>query len=287
MPFGGQRNQKIKNMTKLRIIIGLFLLSSLTVFGQKKNGLAFDIQDFNQKATIAEWLYLYDAIAWWTSDSVMTQSQEELQRLGSEWFCFQTEDGNWHAAYGKYENNEMNVVFHYLVDTTYKVSRTFEPIEAEFLNLHARALITANNQITAIRDSNQIRFNQYIKQNEDRTFTVWIFPAFQPNGLAVHGGEFIYKIDPTGTKILEDNSYFQGQFRAFKVDNPREVWMDYTELEKPTLGSIFFIWYYKKYFTYIKLDNKNYVTTTIKSGDGSYSWMHIEKEQEKKKGKKK
>ena len=273
-------------MTKKRIVIGLLVLSSLTVFGQKKSGLSFDIKDFNQKATTAEWLYLYDAIAWWTSDSVMTEKEEDLQRLGSEWFCFQTEGGNWHAVYGKYENDKMNVVFHYLVDTTYKVSKTFEPIDNEFLNLHARALITANNQIAVIKDSIQLRFNQYIKQNDDKTFTVWIFPAFQPSGYAVYGGEFIYKIDPTGTKILEDNSYYQGQFRAFKVDNPREVWLNYTELEKPTLGTVFFIWYYKKYFTYIKLDNKNYVTTTIKSGDGGYSWIHVEKI-EKEKGKKK
>ena len=81
-------------MTKLKLIIGLFILSSLTVFGQKNKGLAFDIKDFNQKATTAEWLYLYDAIAWWTSDSVMAEKEEDQQRLGGEWFCFQTEDEN-------------------------------------------------------------------------------------------------------------------------------------------------------------------------------------------------
>ena len=264
-------------MTKLKITIVLLILSSLTVFGQKKNGLTFDINDFSQKAKTAEWLYLYDAIAWWTSDSVTTEKEEDLQRLGGEWFCFQTKDKNWHAVYGKYENDKMDVVFHYLVDTTYKVSKTSELVDIEFLNSHARALITANNQIASIRDSIQINFNQYIKQNEDKTFTVWIFPAFQPNYLAVYGGEFIYTIDKTGTTILENNSYYQGRFKAFKVDNPRKIWMDYTELEKPTLGTVFFIWYYKKYFTSIKLDNKNYITTVIED-KGSYSWMYIEKE---------
>ena len=268
-------------MRKSGIIIGLLMLSFLTVFGQKNKKTTFDIKDFNQKASTSEWLYLYDAIAWWTSDSVMTEDEEEIQRLGSEWFCFQTEDKNWHAVYGKYENNKMNVIFHYLIDTAYKVSKTFASIDTSFLNLHAQALITANNQITAIKDSIPLNFNQYIKQNEDKTFTVWIFPAFQPNGLAVYGGEFIYKIDPTGTKILEDNSYYQGQFRGFNVDKPREIWLNYTELEKPTLGTVFFIWYYKKYFTYIKLDNKFYVTTTIKSGE-RYSWMHIEKKAKQK-----
>jgi len=269
-------------MRKLAIIVGLFTLSFLTVFGQKSKKMSFDVSDFNQKASVAEWLYLYDAIAWWTSDSVMTEDEEEIGSLGGEWFCFQTEDKNWHAVYGKYEDNKMNVVFHYLVDTAYTVSRVFESIDTTFLNLHARALIAANNQIAALKDSVQLRFNQYIRQNEDKTFTVWVFPAFQPSGYAVYGGEFIYEIDHTGTKIIKDNSYYQGAFRAFKVDKPREIWLDYTELEKPTLGTVFFIWYYKKYFTYIKLDTKNYITTTIKGSDG-YSWMHIEKEKKKKK----
>jgi hypothetical protein len=147
------------------------------------------------------------------------------------------------------------------------------------LHRYSRALKTAGNQIKAIRDSINITFNQYIRQNGDNTLTVWIFPAFQPSGYAVYGGEFIYKIDSTGNRVLEDNSYYQGQFRAFKVGEPREIWLDFTEIENPTLGNVFFVWYFKRYFTYIKVDNKYYVTTTVKDGD-TYSWMHYEKDPE-------
>ncbi len=273
----------IPHMNNKGLIIGFLVLQALVTFGQRNKGLSFDIKDFSHKAEVAEWLYMYDAIAWWTSDSVMTQDSMELQRLGKEWFCFQTNDNNWHAVYGKYNNKNFDLVFHYLVDTSYRVFRIYEPVDTTLLCRYSRALNTANNQIQPILDSINLRFNQYIKQNDDNTMTVWIFPAFQPNGLAVYGGEFIYQIDPTGTKILEDDSYYQGQFRAFKVGEPREVWMDYTELEKPTLGNVFFVWYYKKYFTNIKIDNKYYVTTTFKNEDGSYSWMHIEKNSKKKK----
>lgn len=273
-------------MNRLIFSIIIHILFSLTVYGQKNRGLIFDIEDFNKKSTTAEWLFQYDAIAWWTSDRIMTQDSIELQRLGKEWFCYQTDDNNWHAIYGKYDNKDFDLVFHYLVDTTSKVSRIYESVDTTLLNTYSRALITANNQIQSIKDSINLRFNQYIRQNEDNSLTVWIFPAYQPNELAVYGGEFIYTIDQTGTKVLKDNSYYQGQFRAFKVGEPREVWIDYTELEKPTLGTIFFVWYYKKYFTYIKIDNKNYVTTTIDNGDGNYSWMHIEKDMKKKKKRK-
>ena len=273
-------------MNKRLIFTTFFILfSCLAVFGQKNKLPDFDTADFIKKQEVAEWLCKYDAIAWCTSDSVAKSDPVELQKLGGEWFCFEAADKNWHAVYGKYEDNRMNVVFHYLVDASNKVSRINQDIDADFLNTHARALMLANKQIAAMRDSVKLRFNQYIKLNEDKTFTVWIFPAFQPNSVAVYGGEFVYKIDKTGTEILEDNSYFQGHFRGFQVGTPREVWLGYTELDNPTIGTVFFVWYYKQYFTNIMLDNKYYTTTAFKTGDGKYTWIHKEKNEKQKKGK--
>ena len=275
-------------MTKSKIIIGLLILSSLpslAALGKKISGPGFDADAFiRQNAETAGWLCVYDAVAWRTTDVLLKENEEDLKRLGGEWFCFQTKDENWHAVYGKYENDKMNVVLHYLIDPNFKISRTSEPIEATFLDLHARALITANNQYKEIRNSVQLRFNQYIKQNEDKTFTVWIFPAFQPDGFAIYGGEFIYKIDPAGTKVLEDNSYYQGKFKGFKADGSKEVWLDYTELEKPTLGGVFFVLYYKKYFKSIFLDYKYSFSTLFKSGENekeTYIWLHKQKDVKK------
>lgn len=269
-------------MNKLRLITGLIFLLSLTTFGQKNKGLTFDIKDFNQKAQTAEWLYEYDAIAWWTSDSVMLGDSIEKSRLGSDWFCFKTKDNNWHAVYGKYDSDTFDLVFHYLVDTNYIVKRVYEKVDTAILNGYSRALQTANRFIKPHTDSVNLRFNQYIKQNDDKTYNIWILPAFQPNGWAVYGKEFILKIDKSGNKVIEDNSYYDTDFRGFEVKEPREVWIDQTKFEKPTVGLVFFVWYYKKYFTYIKIDNKNYVTTAIKDGD-NYTWMHIEKDMKKNK----
>lgn len=269
-------------MNKLRLITGLIFLLSLTTFGQKNKGLTFDIKDFNQKAQTSEWLYEYDAIAWWTSDSVMLGDSIEKSRLGSDWFCFKTENNNWHAVYGKYENDTFDLVFHYLVDTNYAVKRVYEKVDTAILNGYSRALQTANRFIKPHTDSVNLRFNQYIKQNDDKTYNIWILSAFQPNGWAVYGKEFILKIDKNGNNVIEDNSYYDTDFRGFEVKEPREVWIDQTKFEKPTVGLVFFVWYYKKYFTYIKIDNKNYVTTAIKDGD-NYTWMHIEKDIKKNK----
>lgn len=258
-------------MNKILTLL-LIGLSSAT-FAQK-----FDIVDFNKKMMVAEWLFEYDMIAWRSSDSVMTQDKKEIARLGSDWFCFQNED-TWHAVYGKYENNQFDLVFHFKVDKG-QVSKTDEKVDTTLLHRYSRALQTANKQIKALKDTVSLRFNQYIKENDDRSLSVWIFPAFQPNSVAVYGGEFVYTIDETGNKVQNDDSYYQGQFRGFKVDKPREIWLNYQETGKPTLGAVFFAWYYKSYFSKIVIDNSKSISTPFKSDNG-WTWIHAEKSDKK------
>jgi len=265
-------------MEKLILLYGIFFLTILSTFGQENKRMTFDITDFNQKASIAEWLYEYDAIAWWTSDSVMLSDSIERSRLGSDWFCFQTPNKNWHAVYGKYENDTFDLVINYLIDTSYHIKRVYNQIDTSILYGYSRALQTANQYIKAHTDSTRIRFNKYIKQNEDETYNIWILAAFQPNGWAVYGKEFVLRIDKSGKNVIDDNSYYSTDFRGFEIKEPREIWINQTKFEKPTIGLVFFVWYYKKYFTNINIENKYYITTTIKNDDGSYSWLHIEKE---------
>ncbi|HEY0428561.1 MAG TPA: hypothetical protein VGC76_12340, partial [Pyrinomonadaceae bacterium] len=136
--------------------------------------------------------------------------------------------------------------------------------------------------VTAAVGAGAPAFNQYIKLNADKTFSVWMLPAFQTNGTAVYGGEFIYTIDQTGNKITKDESYYQGGFRGFKTDPPREIWLNYREKDKPTLGAIFFVWYYRQYFTNIYIDNSASTSTLIKDKDKGYIWVHVEKDSETK-----
>lgn len=49
------------------------------------------------------------------------------------------------------------------------------------------------------------------------------------------------------------------------------------EQEKPSLGAIFFVWYYKEYFTRIYIDNATSTSTVIKNGS-EYIWAHFDKD---------
>ena len=201
----------------MKIATILFILiCSFVSIAQTPVNTKFDIVDFSKKFETAKWLVTYDLVAWKTSDEVMKQDKAELAKLGREWFCFQDKKNIWNAVYGKIENGRFNLVFHFTLDSDQKVSRSTEKIDAEFLNLHAKALVTANEKVLeTLGDKDAPIFNQYIKQNADKTFTVWLLPAFQTNGVAVYGGEAIYTIDKSAEIVIKDESYFQENFRGF------------------------------------------------------------------------
>ncbi len=263
--------------TLLLTILGLNL-----VHAQK-----FDIINFNKKTEIADWLLQYDLVAWYSTDTLMTKDKERISKLGREWFCFQDSTNTWHSVYGKYENGKYNQVFHFIVKSQTEVIESKEQIDPAFLNKHGQALSRAFAEMKPIKDSTSIRFNHFIKENDKGNLDVFIFPAFQPNGTAVYGGEFVYEISPEN-KIVNDKSYYQGRFLGFTTDEPREIWLNYREIEKPTLGSVFFAWYYKDYFTKIYIDNKTSFSTPFNDGR-NYTWLNVIKdpkaEAEKKKQK--
>ena len=260
------------------------LLALLFVFTQGLSNYAqapqneFDVADFNKKFEIVRWLVAYDTVAWKTTDVMLQSDKKDLARLGREWFCFQDKSNLWHAVYGKLENDRFDQVFHYVVDADGKITPTKDKIDENFLVLHARALKLAIAKLNASIPQDSPLHNSYIKQNPDKTFTVWLLPAFQTTNVAVYGGEFVYTIDLAATQITKSDSYFQGAFRGFNVKPPREIWLNYREKDKPTLGSIFFVWYYREYFTKIFIDNSKSVSTVIKNGN-KFMWTHVMKDQ--------
>lgn len=264
-------------MKRILLTTLLFLLGISTLAQKPATGPAFDVADFNKKFEVAQWLVEYDGVAWKTSDVLLQQDSKEMEKLGQEWFCFQDKHGVWNAVYGRLSAGGYEMVFRFVMDSSGKISRSLEKLDKDFLDKHARALSTGRKKLAASIPENSPRFNQYIRQNSDKTFSVWLLPAFQTDATAVYGGEGIYTIDASGEKITSDESYFQPNFRGFKTQPPREIWIAYRELKKPTLGAIFFVWYYKSYFTKIFIDNEGSTSTALKTDKG-YIWVHVEKE---------
>jgi len=234
------------------------------------------IKTFNSKMDTVAWLCEYDNIAWWTSDSVYATSKEEQAKLGAEWFCFKIGD-IWHAVYGKYSSQNYDMVYHYEVDTNQFIKRVYTKIDSSILNSYSRAIVNGNKALDEYPDSIKIRFNQYIRRNSDNSMSVWFLPAFTRNGIAVYGGEFYYIFDPSGNNLILKSEYSQ-EYKGFKPDTKKEIWLDYSGKDEPTLGSIFFIWYYRKYFDRIIVDTKKFKSTLFHDEEKGYYWVHAAKD---------
>jgi len=268
-------------MKVLNVYLLLVSLCTVVLGQTPAKGPDFDVKDFDKKFEVVQWLVDYDKVAWVTTDVLMKEDKEVLNKLGSEWFCFKDSDGVWNAVYGKLSDSGYDAVLVYAIDSAGKTTKVSKKVDQDFLTRHARALSTARKKLSMSIPANSPRFNQYIRQNTDKTLSVWLLPAFQRDGTAVYGGEAIYTIDAAGEKILNEESYFQANFRGFKSQPPREIWLTYRDLKKPTLGAIFFVWYYKEYFTRIVIDNETSTSSVIKAGE-DYIWVHVEKEKETK-----
>jgi len=260
----------IPQIKKIHLLLFIFLGFNLM------QAQDFDQKDLLEKRETANWLLNYDLAAWYSTDMLITEDKERLGELGREWFCFQDATNTWHSVYGKYENGKYNQVFHFIIKSQTEIIETDAQIDQKFLNKHGQALSKAFNEMKSVRDSTSIRFNHYIKENEKGNLDVFVFPAFQPDGTAIYGGEFVYEIS-SENEIVNDKSYYQGKFLGFKTDKPREIWLNYREKEKPTLGSVFFVWYYKDYFTNIYIDNKTSFTTLI-NDETSLHWTTVIKD---------
>ncbi|HUX53178.1 MAG TPA: hypothetical protein VMV56_02055 [Williamwhitmania sp.] len=267
-------------MRKFAITLLVSMLLAGVGFCQTAEVPAFDSTDFAVKSKLAEWLVNYNQVALITADSLRSQNSAKLQQIGKEWFCFQDSNSVWHAVYGRFRHGSYNVLFHFIVNGNNAAYLTRSRLDSSMVTNYARALYTAGRIIKPLMDSLKMSMVRFIRQNEDKTFTVWIFPGLQPEGYAIYGGEFVYTFSADGKKVIGNSSYFSGKFRAVQVDRPQEISLDYSELQQPTIGSLFFVWNYKPYFTRINIQNAHYTITAI-NGGGAYFWAHFKRKKAK------
>ena len=250
---------------KTLFFITCFLIQASGLYAQKNAPAAFDKQDFEKKLALSKWLYQYDLFASRSSDSVVREHIELYKRLGEEWFCYQDHRKVWHAVYGDYKNDRYDYVFHYEGNPESLKQKRFPfPRDSVLIIRFASALHISHLRFDHDYKSKtgDIHFNHYIKRNPDKTFTVWYFPGFQKNQKAVYGGEVVYTLDSNATKITHKESFFQNKYTSTIVNNrSEEIIIDYSNMEKPTLGSVFFAWTYRYAFPDMTLKTAKIVST--------------------------
>lgn len=235
---------------------------------------------------LASKMLAYDHVAWVSSDSIQTLSEEELSTYGGQWFCYLDSLGIYHALYGAYDST-YTLTAHYLVDSTsFAVNRTYEAFDTTLAVQYSKAYDLARSRKTEfLGPDDRLRYNHFIFRT-DSTISVHFLPAFQPNGYMVYGAEQHYTLNVDATSIIDTLEYFT-EYRGYQAAPNQEITIAYEDLDFNSLGAVFFLMYYDQYFKSIRILTKNYVSTFIKGKNNEGNWIHVIRTTPKKKKKKK
>lgn len=227
---------------------------------------------FEEKMTIASWLCTYDSVATFISDIAMTMPYEDRLRVGRQWFVYFGGDGAWHSVWGKYSNNKYDLVVHYkIVDTSF-VDNVCD-YDTSMINSYSRAIDNAYMYASKVLGHSQVRFNKFIRSEQDGSISIWLMPSVQSADIAMYGGEFYYKFDKKGSTVIDREEYYTGRFRGFKTGSPREIHLDYSQDEAPRLGAIYYAWRNRKVFGDIYIENRESSMVLSYNQDEGYHWV--------------
>lgn len=142
----------------------------------------------------------YDMVAWWTSDSVMSNMERLRSRLGPIWFCLENPD--WICTYGQFLNGFYAPGVSWLVRFPREgdISITeVSDVQSDDIQPFARAVANANYESMRFRKRVPYRLNPFVARYPgSRDILVAYLPGIEDSGHFVTGVEATYLYDSTG-----------------------------------------------------------------------------------------
>lgn len=257
-------------MKTYRHISLLLVFHCLLIFPARSLSQEVDTAAFNDLLTTARWLTDYEAVCWSANETDQRFIEKPFIRLGQGGFCRPEGTGKWHIYYT--EQNAGSISSHWIV-TTEKVEKMDLSASDSSLLYVFKALEDVSFQLKDVADSMNIHFDQFVKIREDGNLDVFVFPSFQPSGQGIYGAEWRFHYSAEGNKLPGTYSYIR-ELKGVWIGQPRELWLDYTSVDSPTLGAVYFAWYYKDFFTRIHINCRLSKSTLEKDAAGHYHWSH-------------
>jgi hypothetical protein len=192
----------------------------------------------------AQWMIEYDKVAWATTDLLLKESKETLQRVTPVWFCTQ-KDAVWYAVYGGFQSGTFDTAVCYRQAS----KGTFEKVPPPDLPDAARFASAINLTLPEILDTTRrttVRFNYYVRGEKER-IAVYYVPAFQPDGKLAYGIQHTLYLDASGQKVLSHEHYGRVLFGAMPG---KDTWLtlEMPECGYPTPQAIFTMMNYRDNF---------------------------------------
>ena len=225
---------------KIAIWFGLTCLRGAFIFGAEEVGAvpAAESQasgELERNLQTARWMMDYDQVAWGTTDLLLKESKDTLQRISAVWFCVE-QDAVWYAAYGGYQSNAFDIALCYRQLAKGKFEKVSRPDLAD-KDRFARALSLTLPEIQDITRRTAVRFNYYIRGERDRIMLYYL-PAFQTDGKLAYGIEHVYELDATGEKLISHRQHGRILVGA-APDKNRTLTLEISDCAVPTPAALF------------------------------------------------
>ena len=253
----------------MKTLLLFIVISALSFHGIAQTGSpVFDTARFDKNLQLANQLISHEYYTQLAIDKF--SKQEDISTL--DWFSY-FGNNTWHTVGGNNTDRGFKVIKHVIFDSLNTISEYTGKYDTLSVNASASALSQANTKFKLIRDTCNFYFNSFVYRNTDQTISVWFLPAFQPSGQALYGCEWEYIFDKSGKQFLRQNS-FTNIITGVWIGQPRELWLNYRNTDKPTTGSVFFAQSFRDYFTRIRIDTHISTSTITKDASGKYAWTH-------------
>ncbi len=266
----GKRNS-IRSFLFVMILCFPFLKDG---YAQETNVLPFDTTRFNSMLQTTQWMCEYESVAW-TADETHDRFREmPFIRFGQQGVCLIDSSGQWQVVYGSYKEDIFRPEFAARSESETLI--TIDPTTVDSVQLLPlfRALNQTYQAISHQTDSIEVHFDQFLRIHPDQSIEIHILPAFQPSGQGIYGAEWKFLYSPDGKKLITSTSYLQ-DIKGVWIGQPRELWLDYRSTGFPTMGAVYFAWYFKDFFTKIHIDTQLTRSTLSKDKAGNYEWKHL------------
>jgi hypothetical protein len=238
----------------------------------------FDVVAFMEREQVALWLFRYDRVAWQTTDLVMQEPPEVLERLTPIWFCMEHK-GAWHALYGQFdtEKDEYRTMLHY-AETSKGFKRSKKALPQAEVNSLARALHALETRSRELLGGKGVKFNTYVRRLDSEKIEVWTLPAWQEDGQLAFGAEYRAVVDGEGRGVLEDTPP-TGILRKGTPSLESDWIIPNEESDVPSVGDIFTTMLVHRSVARAGIRNREYLSAYVDiSGAGAYRWVHVHRD---------
>jgi len=229
----------------------------------------FDTIQFNKLFQYTNQLVEYD---YYMQASLNKLNQDKQDTANTIWFGL-NDKNIWHTVGGSRKNDKFIVSQHFVIDSTFRIIEFSGIYDTLRFASAGNAMVLANNYFKNILDTTVIYFDSILIPNSNNTISVWFLPAFQPSGQAVYGCEWEYIFDAAGEKLLKTNVY-AGVLTGVWIGQPREIWLNYRNSDKPTIGSLYFALTFRDFYNRLSIDTRTSISTKSKDKEGNYTWSH-------------